>query len=196
MKSSGTHFIVALVLGVAALAGYGVWYRVTAGKSVAAADIEAQIRAKTETAARVSSARAELSELTDAEALVQSYVVAESDAPVFIEALEARGRAQGSVVTVSSVATTGTSPATALALTVTITGSFDSVMRTVGAIEYSPYAIVLSSLTLAPNGSNAWRADLKLTVSSVPGSRKVIPKNASGTQVVPDVATSTKLKSP
>lgn len=168
MKSPFFHFFGALVLCMVVLIGYGVWYAAIAAKSAAVADLQNNIDAKTETVSRIAAARATLAGIASDETAVQSYFVPETGVVAFIDALEARGRAQGVVVNVLSVSAAGTPREPSLALSLTIRGTFDAVMRTVGSIEYAPYALSVSTLSLAKYDKNDWQADLTLLVGSVP----------------------------
>ena len=62
----------------------------------------------------------------------------------FINGLEAQGQALGTTVSVLSVSA-GTGKQPTFMLSLTIEGTFDTVMRTVGVIEYAPYDISLYS---------------------------------------------------
>jgi len=167
MKSHFFNFIVALGVALAALVGYGFWYAAVAAKSAAVANLQSQIDTKTETMSRIASARAALAEISGDEAAVQSYFVSETGVVAFIDGLEAQGKAQGTVVSVLSVSAGAADTQPAFVLSLTIKGAFDAVMRTLGAIEYAPYDLSISELSLVQNGKNAWQADLKLLVGSV-----------------------------
>ncbi|MEK7114198.1 MAG: hypothetical protein AAB850_01475, partial [Patescibacteria group bacterium] len=108
MKSSFIHLGIALGACIAALAGYGMWYTTIAAKSIAVAELQHQIVAKTETARRIAAARSALVEISGDEAAVRSYFVPETNVVAFINDLEARGLSQGTSVNVLSVSTSGT----------------------------------------------------------------------------------------
>jgi len=167
MKSSFTHLIVAVVLCAAALVGYGMWYAAITTTSTAVVELQNQIDAKNETASRITVARSALSEIASDEATVRSYFVSEASVVAFINDLESRGLSQGATVDVLSVSTSGTPAHPALGLTLTIRGSFDAVMRTVGTIEYAPYNISISQFSLGQGDQKDWHADFKLLVGSV-----------------------------
>ena len=61
---------------------------------------------------------------------------------------------------------TGTDSLPTLVFSVSIEGSFDEVMNTVGAIEYSPYDLSISEFSLN-QGVGSWQANLGLVVGSV-----------------------------
>lgn len=167
MKSHLIHLVIVLMTGIAVLIGYGFWYATIASKSAAVANLQSQIIAKTETMSRIASARASLAEIADAEATVQSYFVPETGMVTFIDGLETQAKTQGATTSVLSVSTgvINTQPIFTLALA--ITGAFDAVLSTVGAIEYAPYDLSVSGLSLVQNGKNSWQANLNLTVGSI-----------------------------
>lgn len=168
MKSPLARLIFALVACGTTLVGYGVWYVTIAGKSTAVANLENQITRTIETSSRIASVRATLDKITGDEAIVQGYFVPETGVVAFINDLEARGHLVGSTVSVLSVTTGGTPVQPTLVLTLTANGTFDAVMRTIGTIEYAPYALSISELSLRQNSKNSWGADLKLSVGSLP----------------------------
>ncbi len=168
MNAPRTNFLIALVVGVAVLAGYSVWYTVVSAHSGAEAAVQEQITAATETVSRVAAARAALSEIAGDEAKVQAYFVAEADVVAFINYLESVGLSQKATVSVLSVSKGVSSSRPALLLSLTLTGTFDAVMRTVGAIEYAPYDITISTLSVGQDAKNSWHADVSLVVGSVP----------------------------
>ena len=186
MRSPLVHLIAALILCTISFVGYGVWYAAIAEKSAAVADLENRINIKTDTASRIASARAALAEISGDEAAVRSYFIPETGIVAFIDSLQSHGRAHGAAVSVLSVSSGGTSAHPTFIFAITIKGSFNSVMNTVGAIEYLPYALSVSSLSLGQDGKNSWHAALNLLVSSVPLSAAAnTPYVAPGTSSVP-----------
>lgn len=170
MKSPFAHLILASLVCVALLTGYGFWYAAVEAKSVAVANLEKQIVTKTETESRITSTRASLAEIAGDEAALQSYFVPETGVVAFIGHLETQGQTLGATVNVLSVATDNTSVQPVLRLALTIRGTFDAVMRAVGAIEYAPYDLFISRISLEHDAKNKWHADLNLQVGSVPAS--------------------------
>lgn len=167
MKSPVTHLMLMSGVCVVALIGYGAWYTSIAAKSAAVTALQDQIDAKTETVSRITTTRATLSEIADDEAVVQSHFVSETGVVAFIDSLETRGRLLGATVSVLSVAAGKTASKPTLAFALSVKGTFDAVMRTVGAIEYAPYAISISSLSIGQEDENSWDATLDLLVGSV-----------------------------
>lgn len=167
MRSSIMYAVIAFALCIGVLIAYGMWYTVIEAKSTAVVNLQNQIDTKRETASRTASARAALSEIAGDEAAVRSYFVPETGVVAFINDLEARGNFQKAVVSVLSVAKEGTSARPTFMFTISIKGAFDAVMRTIGTIEYAPYALSLSTLSLIQVDKNLWHADIKLLVGSV-----------------------------
>lgn len=171
MKSSFSHFFLALAICIVSIVGYGVWYGNISSRSAAVAELQNQINIKTETANRIVAARATLANIASAEATVQDYFVPEADVVSFINSLEEHGRTLGATISVLSVSTGGTAVQPLLILSLTITGTFDSVMRTAGVIEYAPYDLSITNLSVSQDAKDLWHADLKMSVGSVPVAR-------------------------
>lgn len=150
------------------LVGYVAGYGIVVEKSEVAADLGRQIDAINATTIQAISDRAALEEISKEEVFIQNFFVSEEDIATFIDDLELRGRNQGAVVTVSSIVKGGASAPATLGITLTVKGTFDAVMRTVGSIEYAPYNLSVSSLVIAQDEEKSWHADLKMTVGSVP----------------------------
>ena len=167
MKSPFTHLMFASAACLVVIVGYGFWYAATAAKSVEVTSLQSQIDAKTEAVSRMATTRAALTEIAGDESVVQSYFVPETGVVTFIDDLENRGRSLGAEVSVLSVSTGGISTRPVLHFALSVKGTFDAVMRTVGAIEYAPYAISVSALSVSQDAKDSWHADLKLRVASV-----------------------------
>lgn len=168
MKSPFFHVIAAIILCIITIVGYGMWYAAIAAKSAAAAALQSTIDTKTETMNRIATTRATLADIANDETVVQNYFVPEAGVVAFINSLEAHGKTLGTAVNVLSVSTAGTKIQPALSLSLVIGGSFNAVMRTVGAIEYAPYDLSISALSVTQDENKNWRANLKLLVGSVP----------------------------
>lgn len=168
MKSPFIHIVFVCSVCAAMIVGYGFWYSVIENKSTAVANLENQIVTKTKTAARIASVRASLAEIAGDEASMQNYFVPETGVVAFITDLEEQGHKQGTTVSVLSVSTSGAGAQPTLTFSLTINGAFDAVMRTVGAIEYAPYDLSISTLVLGKTDESGWHANLSLLVGSVP----------------------------
>jgi hypothetical protein len=187
MKSPYLHLIIWLSICAATLVGYGFWYNTVTGESATVADLQSQIDTKTETSTRVAAARSALAEISGDESLVQSYFVPDTGVVPFIDDLESRAQVQTATMKVLSVSTGGTAKQSNLTLlfTISIDGTFDAVMRTVGSVEYAPYDLSVSKLSVSKEGKNAWHADLELIIGSVSGTQ------ASSTPATTTAASST-----
>ncbi len=168
MKSTFFQMIFWVSICIVALVGQGFWYATVANESAVVAGLQNQIDTEAEASSRIASARTALVEIADDEATVQSYFVPETGVVSFIDDLETRARAQkvGMKVLSVSVSDSKKQPPT-LVLAGTISGTFDAVMRTIGAIEYAPYDLSISKLSLSEDGKNTWHADIELLVGSV-----------------------------
>ncbi len=163
MKNQSIQLILVGCVALAALGGYLWWYRTVVLASSTLTALQEEIAANEKPGAP-QFARSVRTRLETGEILVERYIVTEEEAPAFINDLEARGRAQGALVTTTSITTDGEGLGTILTFTLTVTGTFSSVMQTIGAIEYAPYALTISSVTLARDLDTTWQADLKVVV--------------------------------
>ena len=171
MRSPLIHLLLASLFCSLAFTSYGFWYATVAKKSAAVAALQNQINAKTETASRIATTRTALSEIAEDEAIVRDYFVPETGVVAFINSLEGRGRALGTDISVLSVSNdTKGSARPVLAFALSIKGTFDAVMRTVGSIEYAPYDIEVTTLSVGQDAENSWHANVKLLVGSVSAS--------------------------
>ncbi|MEK7144473.1 MAG: hypothetical protein AAB794_01260 [Patescibacteria group bacterium] len=168
MKSPLIHSLVAIIVCVMVSIGYGMWYAAVGAKSVEVVNLEDKVVIKTETINRVASSRASLAEIADDEATIRSYFVPETGVVAFIDSLQSRGEAQGATVSVLSVSPAGATAATpSLVFALSIDGTFEAVMSTIGAIEYAPYDLTISSLSVTQGTENGWHANLNILVGSV-----------------------------
>lgn len=171
MKSPLVTFICASLVCFATIGGYVLGYIFIQHRSVAVAELDTQIATKTESAARVASARAALSDIAEGEARMQAYFVPETGVVSFINTIETLGRTQGALVNVLSVSKTTSNNRPALTFALSVKGSFDAVMRTVGTIEYAQYADSVSTLSLSREDNKdekkGWHAEVSLIVGSV-----------------------------
>lgn len=168
MKSALSRLGIAGTVCVLSLAGYVLSYGVVVSKSEMAAELDRKIEAINTNTSQAISDRAALEELSKEEVFVQDLFVSEEDVAAFVDGLELQGRNQGTTVTVSSISKGGANAPDTLGLSLTVKGTFDSVMRTVGVIEYAPYNLSVSSLVIARDEEKRWHADIKMTVGSVP----------------------------
>ena len=160
-----------LILCAIVVACYGIWYASISAKSTTVADLERSIITKTEAVNRIAATRSTLTDIAEDEAKVQSHFVPEAGIVSFIDTLEALARARSATLKILSVATAGTTARPELTLSVSITGSFDALMRTIGSIEYSSYDLSVSTLSLAKKDTGVWQTNLTLRVGSLPPER-------------------------
>ncbi|MDB5237093.1 MAG: hypothetical protein JWL88_195 [Parcubacteria group bacterium] len=170
MNKPFSHLILALVLLALSVAAYGVWFVAVDSENAKARSLAGDIQTKSQDATRIAEAKAALAALSTDEASVSAHFVSPNDIVPFLGGVESAGAALGSKVQVVSV---GAAPVVSgeghLALSVQITGSFDSVLRTLGALEYAPYDIVLTNLTLDTTGGG-WAAAASFNVGTGPAS--------------------------
>lgn len=141
------HLSIALILFASIVAAYGFWYSSVGKVSAEAASLAEEIKTKSQDSARVAAAKVALTSLSEDEESVRKYLVQTNDVVPFLEGLEQTGKQLGAVVEVASVSAESATNRPHLTLSLKITGSFDSVLRTLGAIEYGPYDSMLTNLT-------------------------------------------------
>jgi len=161
----------ALVVFVAALGVYGIWYSLVGKSSVEAAALSEEIRTKSQDSARVAAAKVALESLAEDEAAMRAYLVREQDIVPFLSTLEDTGASLGSSVEVVSVSADSKGERSQIQLSLKITGSFDAVLRTLGAIEYGPYDSAIQSVTFdtvpAEGGAaGSWTAAATFTLGT------------------------------
>lgn len=149
------HLSVALVLAGILAAGYVFEQLAITNASARAAELAGEIAAKEASFSGAANARSVLAELEANESFVRTRFVRPGDIVGFLEELEQSGRALGSTVTVTSVAQANKETIT---VALSIEGSFDAVMRTLGALEYGTHAVRTNSVTLDRSLEGSWRA--------------------------------------
>lgn len=164
------HVGISFLVLAAALGAYGFWWTVVSHTSAQASEMHTQVTARAEDARRIRAAQEALATIAGSEASVASHFVSTADVVPFLESLESTGSALGAKVEVVSVGADTREGHPALTLSLQITGPFDAVVRTLGAIEYGQYDIVLSNLALdTPNASQAspvWTAAAVFSVGT------------------------------
>ena len=196
MKKPLAAFLASLLLLSVALGIYTVLRGAVNGKSVTVAQIGQQITTKSAEAARLVSVRARLGALADEEREINSYFVPETRIVAFIDELQSRGAVLGASVEIASVAAQPKKGVVrpTLLIALSIQGSFDVVMRTLGSIEYAPYDLRVTSLTLAKDAdTGSWLASVNLAVGAATPSESAtssLPPSPAPTTWLP-AATST-----
>lgn len=158
MKPHLVQLGVAIAVALAALAGYTLWYGAVKQLDADAASVATEIAAKDAARARTVSARSAEAGLAEQEAFVAGHLVAPADIVPFLERLEKAGKEFGASVHIASVSDQAAASDGRLSLSLSVTGSFDAVMRTLGAIEQGTYAIAINDLSLNTSDQATWSA--------------------------------------
>ena len=138
--------MVAVGLFVLALGSYAAWYSIVARQTAEASALSTEVYAREAAGGRAAQARRALETIELEEARVYGHLVSPENIVPFLETLESTGERLGTDVEVVSV---GDAPvgASRITLSLRITGTFDAALRALGAIEYQPYDMRLTSLT-------------------------------------------------
>lgn len=158
MKAPMIQLGAALVLALAALGGYVLWYGYVQGLETQAASLAADVAAKDADRAQAASARSAEADVSEKERFVASHLVLPSDIVSFLESLENTGKSLGADVQVASVSDETAAAAGTISLSLSVSGPFDAVMRTLGAIEEGPYAAAARDLSLDTANGQDWTA--------------------------------------
>lgn len=167
MKPSRTHFFIALTVCAVALVSYGFLYSLISNKSAAVRDMQRKIDTRTESVGRISTARSMLNEIADNEAAVQDYFIPETGVVAFIDDIERRGSSLGVSIDVLSVSTGVVGIQPTLTLSLIARGTFDAVLRTIGMIEYAPYDLSVSTLSIGQDAKDSWHANFQIVVGAM-----------------------------
>ena len=198
MRSSRTSLVLALVIFAAALSAYVGLRSLVTSAGAEVTRINKEVEAKNAAAAHLVSVRDRLEELAGVERAVNACFVPDTAVVAFIDELEARGRAVGAAVQINSVSGSSADKTGhgALKITLSITGPFDAVVRTLGSIEYAPYDLVLTNLSLLSDPSKGgWTANASFSVGSIKGGTQDMPvtsvpsESASTTPSAPPATT-------
>lgn len=165
MSRSLAQLLVALGV-LAVVAGlYALWYYEVQHEAKKSGELQAQIQTTIDGAVTAAETSDTLASLAADEAAIESYRIKLADIVTFLERIEGTGRSLNSSVEVVSVADKPGNDGR-MALSVRVIGSFDAVLRTLGAIEYGPYDSKITNLTFdtPPNGG-AWTAVVALSVA-------------------------------
>jgi hypothetical protein len=178
MKKPLVQLIIAGLILVFITVGYGLWFVAVDTENAKARDLAGQIISKGQESQRIAAAKAALAVLSTDEDSVSQHFVAPDSIVSFLGGIEAMGKALGARVQVVSVAADQSKTKLGhINLAVTVTGPFDSVIRTLGALEYSPYDIVLTNMSLDTTGAPAQATPTPTPIA--PGA----PHAASGPKV-------------
>lgn len=165
-RSSLISLIVALSLFLVVVAGGVVGYLFIENQAQTLGEVRADIAHKEQERAESARARAELAELMSEEVFVRSNFVQEADLVPFLERLEEAGEPFGAAVSVVSVS--GEQEDTGfITIALSIEGSFDGVLRTLGVIEHGPSALKTNNVALSALGDGSWSAAATLQVATI-----------------------------
>ncbi len=167
--------IATAILAVAAgIYGFG-YYRLSKGEAKVI-ELAKQIDTKSLEMERIAKAQATLTTLTADEEALRAYTVDTNDIVAFLERLQSAGAPFGATVEVVSVTQDRAALHNRVTTALSISGSFDAVLRTLGTIEYAPYDGVLTSVnfdTPADAKGRTWTANVIYSVGlAAPTSKK------------------------
>jgi len=168
MSRASLNLGIASAVFLILLAGYGVWYASVRNLSAESASLADQIAAKEADASRAAAARRALGSIQDDQVALASHFVSAGNVVSYLEELGKSGQALGAKVSVGSVSAEE-EPHAHLALSVSIKGTFDAVMRTLGAIEYGPIDAEVSNATVSlvpgdADTASSWSASVTMSV--------------------------------
>jgi len=119
------------------------------------------------------SARTTLATLASAGSTIHTYLVSDADIVSFLSVLEGIGHTVGATVSTIAVTPQTNVQHPMLTVSVKVVGSFDTVIRAIGAIENMPYYVTINTLTLGnsvsvlkPDSNKDWVASIILSVGS------------------------------
>ncbi|KND51180.1 MAG: hypothetical protein ABA06_02610 [Parcubacteria bacterium C7867-001] len=168
-RSALIHLVITTLIVCAIGAGYFFWYRSVIGLSERAATLTQSVSEKNDEVARIAVARAAFASVVSNEDAINSYFVSQTGIVAFLEELQAKGKPFGASVDVVSVSADNATKPPHLTIALKIDGSFDAVMRTVGALEYAPRDLVVNDLTLTSSmgeKGTTWTATGAITVGT------------------------------
>ncbi len=161
-----THLFIALALLTGSIGVYAFAYYQVVSESKRSAELESQIQMTIESAVKAAETSDTLVALAEDERVIREYYVSLAGIVPFLERIEGTGRSIGSAVQVVSVSDKPGSDGR-ITLTLRIIGSFEAVLRTLGAIEYGPYDSRITSLTFdTPATGGAWTAAATFSVAT------------------------------
>ncbi|MBA3789189.1 hypothetical protein H0X32_02215 [Patescibacteria group bacterium] len=168
------YFFAWLLLLFVVIGAYVMWYNAVGAESIQILKVSSEIKAKTQDSVRLALAKSQLASLSSEESTIEQYFVSTNDVVPFLTQLETTGRSLGTEVRVVSVSATPGTPYGHLSVSLQITGSFNAVLRTLGAIEYEPYDTGITSLTFsttpatgdATSSSPVWSASAVFSVGT------------------------------
>ncbi len=156
MNTSFIHLGIAALVLVLAAGGYALGFHMVSEAKAEATTLAGEIAAKEAAQARGAGARARLLEVASDETFLASHFVATADIVSFLEDLEGAGDAFGAVVSVASVSGDEANQGGRITLSLSIRGSFDAVMRTLGVLEHGRYVLSSRDLVWSGGAEGEW----------------------------------------
>lgn len=169
MKPIYLHLTIAVLLFAGAVALYAFAYLHIEGIGARIVAAEQEIHNKNAEVANIRDAQSALAALTESEARIKGYFVPEGEVVAFLEEVGRTGDTLGADVAVVGVTERSTeSGRTMLDLSVQATGPFSSVMRALGMLEFAPYDITLTNLSMnaAESAESSWSAAASFDVGT------------------------------
>lgn len=153
--------------------------------------LESQIRQKASAVAQVALTRAAAKQIVEDEAEIRNHFVSTEDIVSYIENLQSTGKSLGATIAVVSITPDPSPTARTMRLTLTLTGTFDAVVRAIGALEYAPYDIATTALTLGSSDKNSWHANMEVEIGlagagEIPTVVPTSPNQSTPAGVVPN----------
>lgn len=167
-RSPFIHVGIAAAIVLASLAIYTAWYENVKNVSARAVSLQSEINSKESETGRAVAARDALGSFTTDGSATNAHFVAEKDVVPFLQEVQKFGTSVGAKTTVASVAADDNTLDPSIRLSLSISGTFDAVMRTLGIIEHSPYAMRTEMFDMKADESSAsqWTARAVLLVST------------------------------
>jgi hypothetical protein len=194
-KYGHTLFMALLLAG--AIFAYTAWYGRISKESALAVSIQNDVQAKQQSAARIQESKSALDRALTDESSIRTYFVPTKDVVTYLEDLQQTGAKLGTKVDVASVSSEPATPHAVLVLALSIEGSFDAVMRTLGAIEYQPYDTQITNLTFdttdTSSSTRKWSASVSVRVGTIDAPPPVQPLSTTTPTDIPVVATTSTM---
>ncbi len=168
MRPPTPHLVAAGFALLVAVGGAWSSYASLTEKSVAAAALHVEAGYKTSLAESASSAQAIRAEIARNERLLAEYFISDTEIAAFAANLERKGMELGVLVRDVSTVSIQADGRPAHRITLTVSGTFDALMRMTGSIEYSPYDISIESLAAMHAEGVIWSGDIVVIVGGPP----------------------------
>lgn len=164
MNSARLHLILAALFALIVIGGYVAWYLAVQGASDTATSFASDLATKEAVHSHAQASRDEELGLADKQAFTTTHLLNPAEAVSFLEHLEATGRPLGAKVMVVSVDDSQKANGS-IDIALSVSGTFDAVMRTLGVIEHEVPATTAKTMTLSGSGGS-WSAVGTVTVAT------------------------------